>query len=252
MSTRNRTVYSSGSAATGAYQEEQKALGDTRERCEAGCRRDPQRTTDHIKLDRIGCERKNTALNWIPDWTMSGLIPPIRPGRPGYHPDRSPYRVGLDAFIKKFSTSPERVNILRGLLNYRAELHAVGIVDGFQWLDGSFLECIEDREDRPPRDIDVVTFFNLPSGQTQSSMLPAIQHLIDRTASKAQFSVDGFAVVLGTPLNGTSVQQTCYWYSMWSHDRDRNWKGFAQVDLNPDVDLECRLILEEIADGGQT
>jgi hypothetical protein len=182
---------------------------------------------------------------------MSGIIPPIRPGLPGHDPDRSPYRAELHEFIAQFVLSADRAKVLQGFLDYRAALHDHRIVKGFQWLNGSFLEHIEDIETRPPRDIDVVTFFYLPSGQTQVSLLPTIQSLIDPNASKAAYSVDGYAMVLGDdPMSEAMIRQTCYWYSMWSHRRDGIWKGFVQVDLDPARDPACKTLLQEKIAGG--
>jgi hypothetical protein len=82
----------------------------------------------------------------------------------GSSPDRSPYRVDLISFIDRFSTTAPRVKILDGLLRFRAWLHNLGILSGFQWVDGSFLEDIETIAKRPPNDIDVVTFFDMPPG----------------------------------------------------------------------------------------
>lgn len=181
---------------------------------------------------------------------MSGIIPPIRPGLPGHHSDRSPYHAGLDEFIDRFALSADRAKVLEGFLNYRAALHSLGIVNGFQWLNGSFLEHIEDTENRSPRDIDVVTFFHLPSGQTQASLLPAIQPLFDRNAIKEAYLVDGYPMVLGDPMSEPKIRQTSYWYSMWSHKRDHSWKGFVQIDLDPAADGVCSALLHQKISGG--
>lgn len=183
----------------------------------------------------------------IPAWTMSGIVPPIRPGLPGHDVDRSPYHAELDEFISRFALSSERVRILQGLMRYRADLRASGIVDGFQWLNGSFLEHIEDTESRPPNDIDVVTFFNLPNGHTQRSFLPTVMHLFDTDACKLRYFVDGYPQVLGEPHDKARVRQTSYWYSMWSHLRDGTWKGFVQVDLDPRLDATCNTLLQQAA-----
>jgi len=74
---------------------------------------------------------------------------------------RSPYVVGLLDVVERFATTPERIRILDGLLRFRADLHQTGIVSGFQWLDGSFMEQVEILEHRPPRDLDVVNFLDL-------------------------------------------------------------------------------------------
>lgn len=114
----------------------------------------------------------------IPAWNSAGVLPPIRPGQAGHSPDRSPYSVDLSVFIDRFATSPQRITILDGLLRFRAELHSKGIVSGFQWLDGSFLEAVETLESRPPRDVDVVTFFELPHGEDQRSLASRAGNII--------------------------------------------------------------------------
>lgn len=67
----------------------------------------------------------------IPTWNMAGVLPPIRPGMPGHSPDRSPYSAVLADVIERFSPSPERINILQGLLRLRAAFHAAGVINGF-------------------------------------------------------------------------------------------------------------------------
>lgn len=186
----------------------------------------------------------------IPSWTMSGVVPAIRPGVDGGHQDRSPYLVKLDQFISQYAFTQERAIVLNGFLNYRAALHDQGLVSGFQWLNGSFLEHIEDTESRAPRDIDVVTFFHLPEGQTQISLFPAIRDLFDTRLCKATYHVDGYPHMLGTLSEEREIRQTCYWYSMWSHRRDGVWKGFAQVDLDPAGDKYCAELLQQISTAG--
>ena len=76
----------------------------------------------------------------------------------------SPYTVSLSEVIKRHATSEARVRILTGLLDFRADLRAVGINDGLQWLDGSFVEDVEGIRGRAPADMDLVTFAHLPVG----------------------------------------------------------------------------------------
>lgn len=93
----------------------------------------------------------------IPEWNTLGLLPPTDPADPT-SAERSPYPVALLDVILRFAISPERCKVLKGFLDYRAALHGMGLVSGFQWLDGSFTEQVETLERRPPKDIDVVTF----------------------------------------------------------------------------------------------
>ena len=166
----------------------------------------------------------------IPAWNAQGVIPPIDVTSPTSS-NRSPYVVSLNDVVLRFGVTAERRAILAGLLGYRAALHAVGLSQGFQWLDGSFLEYVELLESRPPNDIDVVTFFRLPPGETQislrqRSLAMAPNDPFDRPAVKGIYHVDGYWVVLDEPAERI-VEHTAYWYSVWSHRRSSAWKGFS-------------------------
>ncbi|MCK9374146.1 MAG: hypothetical protein M0P91_13255 [Sulfuricurvum sp.] len=186
----------------------------------------------------------------IPDWNISGLIPPIRPDQPGHSPERSPYRVGLMDIVNKFSETPERRNILSGLLRYRQALHNLGMIDGFQWLDGSFMENVETTQNRNPNDIDVVTFFMMPDGMTQEIFARDHMSLFNPEYTKDVFKVDAYPVELGYPTDNWYVRQISYWYSMWSHTRQEQWKGFLEIDLSPIEDAEALAFLHAISNEG--
>lgn len=163
----------------------------------------------------------------IPDWNAMGLLPPINPQSPTTF-DRSPYPVRLLDLVMRFGSSPERRRILRGLLAYRSALHRLGINNGFQWLDGSFTEDVETLEKRPPGDIDVVSFLDIPSGfEPQGDDFT----IFDQPAAKARFHVDAYVVAMNELPNQQLVTYSAYWYSMWSHRRNQAWKGFLRVDL---------------------
>jgi hypothetical protein len=85
----------------------------------------------------------------IPAWTADGVLPPINASQPT-SPERSPYVVSLTDYVLRFGDTPERRGILDGFLKYRAALHRAGVVQGVQWLDGSFLEHVEVTEGRAP------------------------------------------------------------------------------------------------------
>jgi len=172
----------------------------------------------------------------LPAWDSRGVLPPCNSVSPT-SADRSPYRVSLYDVVMGFALTADRMKILQGLLRYRAALHAVGLVDGFQWLDGSFCEHIEMLELRPPGDIDVVTFHVMPQGQTQTTLKLAAPSLFpinpaERVALKATYHVDAYTQSLGTKPE-ILVSRSVYWYSVWSHRRDQTWKGYVEVDLAP-------------------
>lgn len=168
----------------------------------------------------------------IPSWNARGLLPPHDPLSP-VSAERSPYEVSLLDLVTRFGTTPERRTILKGLLDFRSALHAMGLVDGFQWLDGSFLEEVEKLEGRAPGDFDVVTFLN-----DTSTLAPTPPHdaALDHDAAKLLFKVDSYFVELDKLPPSEVVLMSAYWYSMWSHRRTMEWKGFLQVSLAPTED----------------
>jgi hypothetical protein len=178
-------------------------------------------------------------------WNSRGLLNPISSPL-GMR--RAPYFVTLGDLVGRFAASVERCKILRGFLEYRAALHAIGITEGFQWIDGSFMEDIETLEGRPPGDIDVVTFYKIPQGETQDSLLQRNTALFPETKEekenlKAMFRVDGTMSTLDTKQN-LLIKQIVFWYSLWAHRRDQTWKGFVQIDLNGKDDANALTAIE--------
>lgn len=189
----------------------------------------------------------------IPAWNAQGVIPPINALNPT-SAERSPYTVSLIDFVDQFSTSPERRNVLQGFLRYRAGLHGAGLTQGFQWLNGSFLEDVETLGGRAPRDLDVVTFYRLPAGQSQQDVQLLAPHLfpINRTAQeqlKANFHVDAYLVHLGM-IPERLVERSAYWYSLWSHRRNQLWKGYVQINLAPTEDAAAGAAIAGLGNPG--
>jgi hypothetical protein len=180
----------------------------------------------------------------IPNWNMEGVLPPIWPGEDGTSPNRSPYPSNLTELIDTFGSSSERFTILSGLLGFRQALYDAGIIGGFQWLDGSFMEDVENQHKRFPNDIDVVTFASLPAGETQKTLLAKVPHLFDHAFVKTTYMVDSYYEFLGQPLAEHHVRQISYWYSMWSHNRNQTWKCFVRINLDPLEDAKARKVLE--------
>ncbi len=176
----------------------------------------------------------------IPSWTASGVLPPVDLVAPT-SAERAPYPVQLVQIIDRYSTSVPRRNILQGLLQYRAALHANGYRSGFQWLDGSFLENIELIDGRAPRDVDVVSFVDdpVPNATPNAAELRALDH----DDAKADFAVDSYIIEVQQLSPRELSLQSAYWYSMWAHRRDFTWKGFLQIDLDSAEDIAAALIL---------
>lgn len=188
--------------------------------------------------------RLNTA--GIPNWNAHGVLPPNNPLDPT-SAERSPYVAGLSDFVLHFGITDRRQTILVGFLDFRAALHAAGLRAGFQWVDGSSLEDIETTENRPPADMDVVTFMHLPEGETQQSFASAHPSIFDHLDTKTRFHVDAYFVPLDDNRPACLVERSAYWYSVWSHRRNGQWKGYVQIGLSATDDEEARGELKRAA-----
>ncbi|HEF8772482.1 TPA: hypothetical protein RG734_001474 [Providencia stuartii] len=189
--------------------------------------------------------------NEIPQWNESGVLPPISESSPtsAY---RSPYKTTTVELVNRYTLNKRRADILSGFLRFRSRLYDIGMIDGFQWIDGSFTENIELTESRKPNDIDVVTFFDVPEGETQNSLVQKASDLFLPDFAdwrKDTFMTDAYWQPLGVSPN-LLVERTVYWYSMWAHKRDLSWKGFLQVPLSPQDDIQAKIILDDLISGG--
>lgn len=166
----------------------------------------------------------------IPPFDQILNILPPHLGDPRQSTDLSPYACTMADLCSRFGTSSRRKEILEGLLNLRADLLSLGI-QGFQWLGGSFLEDIEAQEGRDPGDIDVITFSTSPADPTElRAKLDLKPELADRMQVKSTFFVDHFWQPLGSKPT-LLVNQARYWYGLFSHRRDRVWKGMLVINL---------------------
>ncbi len=184
----------------------------------------------------------------IPPWTAEGVLPPIDATQPA-SPERSPYVVSLTDCVLRFGDTGERRVVLDGLLRYRAALHTLGLVSGFQWLDGSFLEHVELLEGRAPNDVDVVSFYRLPSGVSQTQLAVRAASLLSHASVESRYRVDAYLVHLGMEPERLT-RQTAYWYSMWAHRRNNLWKGFVKIDLAPTEDASASATLASLSGAG--
>jgi hypothetical protein len=129
---------------------------------------------------------------------------------------------------------------------HRGRLLAAGLT-GFQWLDGSFVEDIETTENRPPGDVDVVTFHDRPPALVAApawvSFVNANLDVFDWSRSKIAFRVDAYFVdfVLG-PVD--VVRKTSFWCGLFSHKRSIGlWKGMVEVPLDGVDDAAANQLL---------
>ena len=186
----------------------------------------------------------------LPSFTISGLLPPYVGADPTDQKLISPYPTTIDVFAAQFAVSARRGQILGGFLAFRHALEAVGIVDGLQWLNGSFCEQIEMREGRDPNDLDVVTFYKRPVGVREqpafAEFFAANIDLFTPAYTKQQFGCDAYFVDLDLEILDI-VAQTRYWYGLFSHRRATGeWKGMVEVPLGVSQgDVDAAAILAQ-------
>jgi hypothetical protein len=186
-------------------------------------------------------------LVMIPQINASMVLPPFVGHDPGRRAATSPYLVSMAEVVERFATSSVRVAILRGLLSYRGALLRAGLVDGFQWLDGSFVEDIETSRKRGPRDIDIVTFASSPADIANwGAWLRDHEGLLNPQRTKAEFLCDAYFVDFRKRPD-LLVDDTRYWFGLFSHQRESSlWKGMLKVPLLSD-DVEAEALLNAMA-----
>jgi hypothetical protein len=184
----------------------------------------------------------------IPSFGQGDVLPPfIGTDVAGHISPRSPYNATMSELVDRFATSAERAAILRGLKGYRDALRNIGYTDGFQWINGSFVEDCEKVKQRPPNDIDVVNVLFRPTRVKSDAPWTMFVNLhgstvLDPAWSKANFKCDSYFIDLDTPPD-IVAGQSAYWFGLFSHQRNTfRWKGMVQVSLQSDDDTAMQLL----------
>jgi hypothetical protein len=106
-------------------------------------------------------------------------------------------------------------------------------------LDGSFVENVEQLEQRDPGDIDVLSLISIPQQyhtdptSWQTVGLPFWRdEIANQPLNKQRFKLDTYAV--DYPNYGVSgLKSLFYWYGLFGHQRTTfSWKGFVIVPFN--------------------
>lgn len=167
------------------------------------------------------------------------MLPPFTGTEPGLLATQSPHVATPLELVHRFGTTPHRNLLLRGLLGYRAALRGIGLTQGFQWIDGSFVEDKETILGLPPSDIDVVTLFERPPSVADEAswrihVAPHRFTLFNPKHCKANYHCDAYPIDLGT--SGSNVARlSAFWFGLFSHQRDtQRWKGIVQCALGAD------------------
>lgn len=170
----------------------------------------------------------------IPDFNHNFVLPPHL-GNPVDRSHLSPYPCSIIELCHKYSFSPERINILRNYVLFRQRMNTMGIIYGFQWLNGSFLEDIENSEGRAPHDLDLVTFCGGLSPNDMANIASNFPEFIYANLSRTKYSLDHYPIDYAYKPEVT-VEQTRYWLQLFTHNRKSIWKGILRLPLNTSID----------------
>jgi hypothetical protein len=181
----------------------------------------------------------------IPDFNAHGLLPPYA-GDPTKFGATSPYQATTLELCMKFATSPKRCSILRGFLAFRHRLQLLRITDGYQWVNGPFLERDGKRSGGPDH-IQVVTFCHPSPLLDDPSYCDLFETLKSARKTRAEFSVEHGFVPLSFGANDL-INWTRHWAAQLSHQKETGlWKGHLKVDLDtPEVDAASLKHLDAI------
>lgn len=183
----------------------------------------------------------------IPDFDHNHVLPPHL-GNPTRIEHLSPYECTTLELCQRFSNTKERIRILKEFLRFRGKMDDLGIITGFQWIDGSFVENIEFTESRSPRDLDLVTFYGGLSSDKMISIKEIFPEFSNPRLSKSNYSIDHYPCdYTFSPL--TTVQNTLYWTQLFTHKRNNVWKGILSLQINTrEDDILALEFLNELAE----
>ncbi len=177
--------------------------------------------------------------NPIPDFNHNLVIPPHL-GDPVDCGQLSPYPCTTVDLCERLGTTPERRAILGKYLDFRDRLRGEGLTNGFQWLDGSFLENIEVLENRSPKDLDVVTVYWGYDRAFQANFAARFREFSSPRLARAAFGLDHYNFDAGHNPQVT-LEQTRYWILLFSHNRQGVWKGMLRIEIKtPAEDAAAR------------
>ncbi len=168
----------------------------------------------------------------IPEYNEFNILPPRINGMD------VAYECSIEEFVSRFCTTPERAELLKGFNAYRLHLLNGGFTDGYQWVNGSFVQDCEALRNRAPNDIDIVTFNYLPK---QYQMMDVYD--LNRNAAyyfgdkmKERFHCDTHFVDLSFKASRVDASKE-YWKYEFGRTRDHDLsvsKGFIQLNLMRD------------------
>ena len=170
----------------------------------------------------------------IPPFNHNNVLPPYLGINPASCDALSPYQCSIMEFCQRFAISDKRILILKGFILFRLKCYDIGITNGFQWIDGSFIEDIMASDNREPNDIDVVSFlFGLRANPNLIiEITNKFQEFLNPALSKMNYHVDHYPVEADlSPI--ATISAVKYWNQLFGHNRKGIWKGMVEIPFCP-------------------
>ena len=164
----------------------------------------------------------------IPEYNHNNVLPPFIgdvTSPYGY----SPYKCDIVEFCRHFAKSPERIAILKGFVQFRLDCLANGI-SGRQWIDGDFVENIEESESKDPDRVLVISLVKIESQDEAERLLKNFPEFADPRLSVPKYKVDHYVFVINQDAD-TIIEQSKFWSQYFCHNRRGVWKGMLEIPL---------------------
>lgn len=132
----------------------------------------------------------------IPPFSKNNVLPPFLGPTPTNRGYQSPYNSNIMEVCRYFAKTPARIEILKGFVQFRIDCSTHGIGEGFQWIDGSFMENVEVSQSRDPNDIDVVSLIHAKNAAEEDIINNNFPAFCSPKLSKKQYKVDHYFFIL--------------------------------------------------------
>ncbi len=165
----------------------------------------------------------------IPPYDHNHVLPAYI-GDPHNRQNYSPYKCDIMEFCQHFSTSSERIEILKGYVDFRQACIAHGI-KGRQWVDGSFVEDTAAQEGcKEPDYIIVTSLIEVTTQQEANRILKNFPEFTNPLLSAQKYRVDHYVFVINQSPDDI-ISWTKFWVQLFSHNNLGVWKGMIEIPL---------------------
>lgn len=164
----------------------------------------------------------------IPPFDHNHVLPPLMGDAYNRH-NYSPYKCEIMEFCQHFSTSPERIDILKGFVDFRRLCLENGIT-GRQWIGGPFVEDTAEAGHGEPQLILVTTLIEAHSQEEADRIMADFPEFVNPMLSAKRYRVDHYVFVTNQEPEEI-ISWTNFWIQYFGHNDLGVWKGMLEIPL---------------------